>query len=102
MTESETCRLALDTYGIVKQTLKMIEEMAELQKELCKNLWGSDNTDAIAEEIADVEIVLTQMKMYYKCAVRVDEYKAMKLERLRKRIAENGLQRLDNTGTENA
>ena len=32
-----------------------IEEMSELTKELCKNGRGQENTNHIAEEIADVE-----------------------------------------------
>ena len=37
------------------------EEMSELQKELCKHDRGKDNREAIAEEIADVQIMLEQM-----------------------------------------
>lgn len=51
-------RLALDTFGPDAQTLMMFEEMSELQKELCKHARGKDNREAIAEEIADVQIML--------------------------------------------
>lgn len=101
MTEIETYKLALKTYGKDKQVVKMFEEMAELQKELCKNVWGADNIENIAEEIADVLILLAQMQIYFKCMDRVSAYKEYKLKRLRQRIERgNGLQGLDNTGTE--
>jgi seryl-tRNA synthetase len=44
------------------QLVKAIEEMSELQKELCKNLIGHKNKMSIIEEIADVEIMLQQVK----------------------------------------
>ena len=43
------------------QTLMAFEEMAELQKELCKHARGKHNRSAVAEEIADVQIMLEQM-----------------------------------------
>ena len=33
---------ALDTYGAQAQTLMVMEEMSELQKELCKHARGKD------------------------------------------------------------
>lgn len=85
MTNS-TLRRALDTYGAEKQTMMAFEEMAELQKELCKNLRGRDNRANIAEELADVKIMLAQMIMLHDCADLVDEYVAIKLDRLNKRL----------------
>ena len=82
------CALALTTWGAEAQTFMVMEEMSELQKELCKNVWGADNRDAIAEEIADVEIMLAQMKIHYDCADTVEAFKSEKLERLKKRIEE--------------
>lgn len=38
--ESEVLRRALGTYGSVLQIVVTMEEMSELQKELCKNLRG--------------------------------------------------------------
>lgn len=54
---------ALALWGAEAQTLMMFEEMAELQKELCKNARGKDNRAEIAEEIADVRIMLDQMEI---------------------------------------
>lgn len=87
--DNDTLRGALDTYGADAQTLMLFEEMAELQKELCKHARGRDNREAIAEEIADVQIMLAQMTMLHDCAVLVDEYIAIKLDRLRKRLEAN-------------
>ena len=39
------------------------EEMSELQKEMCKRFRGEKNDDHIAEEIADVEIMLDQLNL---------------------------------------
>jgi NTP pyrophosphatase (non-canonical NTP hydrolase) len=44
------------------QPIMLIEEMAELQKEMTKHLRGGDNLDQIIEEIADVEVVLESIK----------------------------------------
>ena len=87
MSEIEIYRAALKQWGPIAQTLMVFEEMSELQKELCKSARGKQNKDAIAEEIADVYIMLGQMVLLHKCAVEVEEYKAKKLERLATRIA---------------
>lgn len=81
---------ALAHYGAEAQTLMMFEEMSELQKELCKRSRGADNIDAIAEEIADVEIMLEQMKMLHDCKGGVTYHKLRKLERLADRMVEEG------------
>lgn len=47
-----------------KQLIVAIEELSELQKEFCKALRGQDNIKNIIEEMADVEIMLEQMKIY--------------------------------------
>lgn len=77
---------ALEHYGGEAQTLMMFEEMSELMKELCKHARGESNVVAIAEEIADVEIMLEQMKLLHNCARLVEVQKEKKLERLQRRI----------------
>lgn len=81
-------RMALDTYGAEAQTLMCFEEMAELQKELCKNARGANNTEHIAEEIADVRIMLDQMAVLHDCSGLAAKYKTAKLERLLNRLEE--------------
>lgn len=84
----EICRAALEVFGAEAQMVMAIEEMSELTKELCKHRRGRDNVEAIAEEIADVEIMLCQMKMLFDCAGHVETFHRYKLERLAERIKE--------------
>lgn len=79
---------ALDTYGAEAQTLMCMEEMSELQKELCKHARGADNAEHIAEEIADVRIMLDQMAILHNCSGLAANYKTAKLERLLNRLEE--------------
>lgn len=85
-------RRALDTYGAEAQTLMVFEEFSELQKELCKHARGKDNRLAIAEEIADVYIMLRQMIVLHDCMADVDRFIAEKLDRLDKRLDERAAQ----------
>jgi len=84
----EICREALEAFGAEAQMVMAIEEMSELTKELCKHRRGRDNVEAIAEEIADVEIMLRQMVMLFDCAGQVETFRRYKLERLAERIKE--------------
>ena len=49
-----------------EQTVVAIEEMAELTKELCKAQRGKENKEELTEELADVIIMLEQIKIYYR------------------------------------
>lgn len=63
------------------------EEMSELQKELSKFIRGKGNRQNIIEEIADVEIMLEQLRIIFR--LNEDEIqlaKNGKLHRLRKKI----------------
>ena len=82
MDEQRIYRAALAAWGADAQTLMVFEEMAELQKELCKAARGKDNREQIAEEIADVEIMLEQMKVLHDCADAAADYRESKLRRL--------------------
>lgn len=77
---------AIDTWSVEKQITMVFEEMSELQKELCKRLRGKDNMNAIAEEIADVEIMLDQMKIVFNIGSLVDVRRGEKVTRLAKRL----------------
>lgn len=59
------CSRALRAWGAEMQSVVAAEELSELQKELCKSVRGEDNADAIAEEIADVQIMLEQMLLLH-------------------------------------
>ena len=84
----EICRAALETFGERAQMGMAVEEMSELTKELCKRLRGRDNLEAIAEEIADVQIMLRQLVILFDCKEVVDKYRRYKLERLARRVEE--------------
>ncbi len=81
----ETYKKAIDTYGKDKQLDVVIEEMSELTKEICKFKRGQDNHQQIVEEIADVEIMLEQLKMI--CNVKCSELEGVKYQKT-ERLAE--------------
>ena len=59
------CEQLIDKYKD-KQIIVAIEELSELQKELCKSLRDKTNKEHIIEEMADVIIMMHQMQMYFK------------------------------------
>lgn len=75
-----------DKYGIEKQCIIAIEEMAELQKELTKDLRGIGEIKNLIEEIADVEIMIEQLKLYNDIFIEVEAEKERKLDRTYKRL----------------
>lgn len=83
---------ALRVFGGRNQITVALEEMSELQKELCKYLRSdsSFSTVNIAEEIADVGIMLDQMKIEFQVEDAVEEQRAYKVRRLRERIDKIG------------
>lgn len=52
-------------FGAENQIIVAIEELSELQKELCKYLRGETNIRNISEEMADAEIMLEQLKLIF-------------------------------------
>lgn len=87
MTKCETaiCQLAVNVYGKTSQCTVCMEEMAELTK----NLRGQDNAAHIAEEIADVEIMLEQLKLMFSIRDEVTQQRTVKLQRLDNRISQS-------------
>lgn len=73
---------ALIRYGDEKQMIKCLEELAECQQAICKVLWGGENFDHLAEEIADATIMLEQMRLLFNINDRVCEYMDAKVKRL--------------------
>ncbi len=84
--ETAVCKRAVEAYGKEHQLIICMEEMAELTKELTKNLRGRRNLQDISEEVADVEIMLEQVKVIFDLKEEVSEAKEAKLLRLQKRI----------------
>ena len=84
MDKEKIYRKVIGKYGIEAQLDMVIEEMSELTKEICKIKRGKGKYMNIVEEIADVEIMLDQLKMI--CQIRVNvlhDMKFQKLERLK-------------------
>ena len=80
---------ALSRYGAQAQITMVFEEMAELQDVLCKFLRGRVDGATlanIAEEIADVGIMLDQMAIEFEVEDAVAEQRAFKVRRLRSRL----------------
>ena len=79
--ENRVYQDAIDLFGVTSQKIMVIEEMSELTKELCKELRDRGNVENIADELADVEITLAQIKMIYNIHDLVEEHKDFKLHR---------------------
>lgn len=86
---------AIEKWGHKRQQVKAVEELGELQNAVLRNLDGRGNYNNLVEEIADVEIMLLQLKMIYSIPFsEVEEMKAKKILRLRSRIeAEEGFEK---------
>jgi hypothetical protein len=81
---------AINKFGRNNQVLKSIEELSELTIELSRKLSGMANDTLICGEIADVEIMISQLRWIFDSAV-IDAYKKLKLERLQKLIDPNAI-----------
>ena len=84
----EIARTAVEKYGRVNQVLKAIEELAELQRALARDLPLDAPQEAeanVCEEIADVEIMLFQLWMFYDTK-EIQEWEDSKLERLARMV----------------
>lgn len=77
---------AIRKWGSDMQTQVAIEEMSELTKEICKAYRGQENVRAIADEIADVTIMIEQLRIIYDVEEEVEKRIKFKADRLKKRI----------------
>jgi NTP pyrophosphatase (non-canonical NTP hydrolase) len=82
---------AINKFGTTMQTDVAIEEMSELIKELIKFKRGKENYKEIAEEIADVEIMMEQLRFIYNVYYETEDIKEQKLKRLKYRIEDREL-----------
>lgn len=85
--EDVICITALKHYGVQHQIVKCMEECGELIQALARNLNRERNEENVVEELADVEIMLMQMRIVFghHNAHRV---MAQKLARLKIRMEE--------------
>lgn len=79
---------ALEKWGTRAQTMMAVEEMSELTKEICKLYRGKRDMDALAEEIADVTIMLEQLRLIYDINDLVCAHMDAKVLRLQNRVIE--------------
>ena len=87
--EADLYKQALATWGIGSQLMMAIEEMSELTKEICKYRRFQDKQasyrENIKEEIADVLIMIEQLKYIFKYTDEdIDLVKQIKLNKLEK------------------
>lgn len=86
---------AIRTFGESNQITVAIEEMSELTKELCKvkrqfsegeKYLSQDTINALSEEMADVSVMLEQLKIIFSNVVEVEIFADKKINRLLSRI----------------
>lgn len=85
--ENAICCTALEHYGVHSQIVKCMEECGELIQALARHLGGEHNEEDVVEELADVEIMLMQMRAVFG---RQNAHRMMvqKLARLKMRMEE--------------
>ena len=79
---------AIDQFGHEAQQKMLVEEMSELTKEVCKMWRGRTNLDHLAEEIADVEICIEQLKLMLQNGGLVQQWRLEKTRRLEETMNE--------------
>ena len=84
MTEPQILNAAIKTFGEQAQENQTIEECAELIQAINHKHRGREHN--IPEEIADVEIMLEQLKIINNCADEVAAIHKEKVERLFNRV----------------
>ena len=75
-------RGAIAHYGSGAQQMKAIEELCELIRALAR----ADDPDNIAEEMADVRIMLAQLEIMFGNRAEVRAWELRKLRRLSERV----------------
>lgn len=77
---------AITTFGANMQLVVALEEMSEVQKEICKILRGNGSVLHLAEEIADATIMLEQIRQIFGVNEEVCQAMDRKVIRLRQRV----------------
>lgn len=88
MNKKKLYQKCLDTYGLPAQVLMLAEESSELSVASLHLLRANKtNFDNFAEEIADVELMIDEMKTYYPALTNlVNKYRAEKMKSLEGRL----------------
>jgi len=82
LSKDEVLQMAIKRWGPALQVNQAVQECAELIHELTDALRGQANLETMSEEIADVEIMVAQLKMIYNNKEKIKAYKVAKLQRL--------------------
>lgn len=77
---------AIEAFGAAKQAVKAVEELSELQKELCKWLIGESRRESLSEEMADVGIMLDQLGRIFRNGDQVSLWRERKIRRLKEKV----------------
>lgn len=77
---------ALETFGPTKQLVKALEELTEVQLEICRALDGRASMAHLAEEVADATIMLEQVRQIFGINAEVCQFMDAKVLRLRGRV----------------
>lgn len=80
MSEREILNIIIRRFGEVAQEKMAIEECSELIQAICHKHRGREHN--IAEEIADVEIMLEQLKIINGCHQEVADIHQSKVKRM--------------------
>lgn len=78
---------ALIRWGIHNQLVVAIEEMSELQKEICKFFRHDGKEQDLIEEVADVSIMLEQIILMFDIEEDVKKVMEEKIQRLERRLS---------------
>lgn len=84
MEKTEILKMAITANGSTQQEIIAIEECSELIQAITHKHRGRKHN--LAEEIADVEIMLEQLKTINGCTNEVEQVKKYKIERLLHRL----------------
>lgn len=79
---------ALDTFGANAQLAKALEELNEVQLEICRMVNGRGDVTHLAEEVADATIMLEQIRQIFDINGLTCNFMDAKVLRLRARIEE--------------
>ena len=79
-------RKSLKSWGWQAQAIKLLEEMGELQQATAKHLLKQGGVSNLAEEMADVVIMVEQLRFALKLQKKCARWREMKLKRLEKRL----------------
>ncbi|MTN70598.1 hypothetical protein GMB47_15490 [Turicibacter sanguinis] len=97
ISDSVICRKAVETFGVDMQQIVAMEELGELIQAISKIArWECSQSedletlfkyiDNLSEEIADVEIILEQLKQCHGCHIQVNDHKRKKLDKLKSMV----------------